>query len=120
MGGIKFTKEGLKFCEEKVLKAYYNLETREEMIKIAKVLEIDLEKLKDSFLKETLGIKKPKRVKMIFIKRCGECMYRGIRQEDIRNGCFKDSEGLKGNIKPILDIDIIPNWCPLLDALGSE
>ncbi len=56
MGGIRLTEKGQKFCEENVLKAYYNLETREEMIKIAKFLEIDLEALKDSFLKKNLSI----------------------------------------------------------------
>ncbi len=40
--GIKFTKKGWQFFEEEILKTYYNPEKREDIVKIAKVLNINL------------------------------------------------------------------------------
>lgn len=54
MGGIILTEEGREFCEKLVLEAYCNPETREEIKKIAECLGLDLEGLKDCFIKKKL------------------------------------------------------------------
>jgi len=56
---ITFTKKGLDHCREVFLKAYYHPEKREEIIKIAKVLEIDIEEIKNSFIKKALNLEEP-------------------------------------------------------------
>ncbi len=118
MGGIKLTGEGKKFCEKTVLEAYYDPEKRKEIIKIAKVLEIDLEALKDSFLKKTLGITKPKRIKMLQVTKCRECIHcNSITRTDDQHDCYI-TPGRK--VISNSNLDIIPDWCLLPDAPELE
>ncbi len=58
MGGIVLTKKGREFCEKMVLEAYCNPDTREEVEEMAKCLGLDLEKIKDSFVKGALDVEK--------------------------------------------------------------
>lgn len=115
--GIRLTEEGRKFTEETVLEAYYNPETREEIIKIAKVLGIDLESLKDSILKRSFN-PPLKNAKMILITKCRECRHCNyITRTDGQHDCYitPDKKVISNS-----NLDIIPDWCPLPDAPESE
>ncbi len=118
--GIKLNQKGLKFVQEKVLKAYYNPETREEIAKIAKVLEIDLEALKDSVLKRIFN-PPSKKAKMKLITKCEDCGYCvSIILADAGHACFYLEGERKIDGKHIYDTKTIPDWCPLPDALEIE